>query len=191
MERIDALNHLEAFVDLLAALPEALAQKAHATQPAPGAFSLIEHAHHLADLEAEGFAVRLARLLAEDEPELPDFEGERIAAERAYRTRDLASGLSRFAVARRANVSRLRSLDPKAWARAGLQQGVGRVTLGELPGRMLAHDCAHAGELGDLLAALAPQSTLLPRFRSLGAHGAPCASSESHAGSQAFFINAS
>ena len=48
--------------------------------PGPGgAFSPVEHAWHLADLEREGYAVRIERLLNETAPALPDFDGARIA----------------------------------------------------------------------------------------------------------------
>jgi hypothetical protein len=53
--------------------------------PATGIFSLVEHVWHLADLEREGYEVRIRRILTEDEPSLSDFEGERIARERRYR----------------------------------------------------------------------------------------------------------
>jgi hypothetical protein len=63
--------------------------------PAGGGFSLLEHVWHLADLEREGYGVRIRRILSESEPPLSDFEGERIARERCYSRRDLAEGLPR------------------------------------------------------------------------------------------------
>src|SRR5437667_12208628 len=52
--------------------------------PAGGGFSLLEHVWHLADLESEGYGVRIRRILSETEPPLSDFEGEPIARERCY-----------------------------------------------------------------------------------------------------------
>jgi hypothetical protein len=168
------MEDLLAFPELARLLPACLPAALHTVRPAAGGFSLVEHAHHLADLEEEGFAVRLQRLLAEHEPFLPDFDGERIAAERHYTTRDAASGLERFAATRRALVRRLSSLPEAAWQRAGMQEGVGRVTVAELPRRMLAHDCAHAEEWVELLEELKAECPLLPRLRAFRAPGGPC-----------------
>lgn len=123
-------------------------------RPSDGSFSFVEHVWHLADLESEGFAQRIRRLLAEVEPELPDFDGARIARERDYRSRTVEEGLARFRTARAANLATLRSCSAADSARAGTQEGVGPVTLGELPGRMLEHDRSHRGEIEELLTRL-------------------------------------
>src|SRR5919109_3478488 len=52
------------------------------TRPSNGFFALIEHAWHLADLEVEGYEERIRRLLEEDDPYIPDFKGDEIAAQR-------------------------------------------------------------------------------------------------------------
>src|SRR6202162_4084731 len=71
--------------------------------PAGGGFSLLEHVWHLADLEREGYGIRIRRILSEEEPPLSDFEGERIARERCYSKRDLAEGLVELTAARARN----------------------------------------------------------------------------------------
>jgi hypothetical protein len=52
---------------------EALSDEDAATPGANGAFSPVEHAWHLADLEREGYSVRIARLRGEAAPQLSDF----------------------------------------------------------------------------------------------------------------------
>src|SRR5262245_45527810 len=82
----------------------ALLSPADALVPGPGgAFSPVEQCWHLADLEREGYAVRIRRLIEEDAPVLPAFDGERIAEERGYKSRALAEGLEAFRMAREAN----------------------------------------------------------------------------------------
>ena len=54
----------------------------------------------------EGFAERIRRLLTEENPALPDFEGARLARERDYRRRDPSEGLAAFARALRAKAIR-------------------------------------------------------------------------------------
>jgi hypothetical protein len=116
-----------------------------------GGFSVTEHLCHLADLEREGFALRLLRLLVEASPVLADFDGARVAAERNYAARDPREALHRFCEARRLNLSRLFSMSEEDWTRWGTQDGVGKVTLSQLPARMAAHDAAHLCELAVLV----------------------------------------
>jgi len=121
------------------------------TRPAGGSFSFVEHVWHLADLEKDGYGERIRRLLAEDRPELPDFDGARIAAERDYRSREISEGLAAFSDARRRNLATLRELTAAQRARRGRQEGVGPLALGDLPKKMLEHDRSHRGELEELV----------------------------------------
>ena len=137
-----------------------------------GPFALVEHVWHMADLEREGFAQRVRRLLAEDHPFLPDFDGERVARDREYLKADLAAGLSAFAAAREETLRLLRGVPPGDWQRSGEQEGVGVVALADLPPRILDHDRAHFNEIADLLADLLPAHPLLPGLRE-AARGGP------------------
>jgi hypothetical protein len=155
-------------VGLLEAVAPRLAARDVVT-PGPGeGFSFVEHVWHLADLEEQGFAVRIARLLAEDDPSLPDFDGARVARERGYRALPLREGLARLAASRRANVERLAAVDAAAWRRGGEQEGVGRITLADLPHKMLMHDRSHARELVELLEVIAPASPEVGPLRAFG-----------------------
>jgi hypothetical protein len=118
--------------------------------PPSGGFSLLEQAWHLADLEREGYGERIRRLRLEDNPALADFDGARMAEERRYREKSLAEGLAAFAAARAANLDILRALPAAAWARAGRQEGVGTVTLRDIPRLMREHDDSHRAEIAAL-----------------------------------------
>jgi hypothetical protein len=125
-----------------------------ARRPPDGSFSFVEHVWHLADLEREGFGVRIRRLLTEDEPMLPDFDGARIAGERDYRSRSLVEGLAAFALARHENLVALDALTDAQRSRGGTQEGAGRVTLRDIPMRMREHDASHRKEIEELVLAL-------------------------------------
>jgi hypothetical protein len=116
-------------------------------QGADGAFSPLEQVWHLADLEREGFGFRIDKLLSEPAPQLPDFDGAAIAAARSYRSLPLTAGLDAFRAARRRNLARLRTVAAQEWNRSGQQQGVGRVSLCDMPGFMSQHDAAHRAEI--------------------------------------------
>ena len=116
--------------------------------PGPaGAFSPVEQVWHLADLEREGFGLRIHRLQSEPNPRLPDFDGTKIALERDYRSLSLVAGLEAFEAAREANIAALHRVAPQDWARSGTQDGVGEVSLCDMPAFLQQHDQAHVAEI--------------------------------------------
>jgi hypothetical protein len=66
--------------------------------------------------------------------------------------------MASFLAARTANVALLRTVPDAAWPRAGRQEGVGRITLRDVPRMMREHDDSHRAEIAALLA-----GTSLPR----------------------------
>ncbi len=146
-DRQALLRDLSAMPSFLQSSFESLTEL-EAVRPGPDdAFSPVEHCWHLADLEREGYAVRIRRLRAEHEPALPDFDGTQIAQERNYRALSLAKGIAAFLDARRANVSALETLTPAEWSRRGTQEGVGPVSLCDIPAMMAEHDATHRQEI--------------------------------------------
>jgi hypothetical protein len=123
-------------------------------QLVPAEFSALEQVCHLRDIEREGYAVRLRRLLAEDEPMLPDVDGAKLARERDYQSQDFNTALTAFADARGANVALVNTLAPAELQRAGTLAGVGQITIARLLELMRAHDEVHRAELHTLSAAL-------------------------------------
>jgi len=127
-----------------------------ARRPGPdGAFSFLQNVWHLADLEGEGYGERIARLRREEHPRLPDFDGAAVARERDYQSRSLHEGLAAFAAARRANLAVLATVEESEWSRAGVQEGVGPVTLRGVPSMMAEHDAGHRDEIRGLRGELA------------------------------------
>jgi len=114
--------------------------------------SPVEQVWHLADLEREGFGVRIERLLNEDNAQLPDFDGTAIAERRHYLTKSLIEGMRAFARARQDNIDALARVTPSEWKRRGVQQGVGPVSLCDIPTMMAKHDASHRQEINDWIA---------------------------------------
>jgi len=146
-DRIALLAELESMPAFLDAAFDGLSAAEAATPGPDDAFAPVAQCWHLADLEREGYAVRIRRLQREHAPHLPDFDGARIARERDYASRSLAAGLAAFREARGANVATLRALDAAAWTRSGTQDGVGPITLCDVPAMMAEHDAAHRAEI--------------------------------------------
>jgi hypothetical protein len=120
-------------------------------QPAPGEFSLVEHACHLRDLEREGYLVRVRRMMAETEPALEGFDGGAIAAARDYPSQDAGAAARAFAAARRELVELIRPLTARQLAREGTFADR-RVCLADVIAMMVEHDRGHREEIERLLA---------------------------------------
>jgi uncharacterized damage-inducible protein DinB len=142
---------LESTPALLARAAENICPSEASRKPADGGFSFVENVWHLADLEREAYGVRIQRIVSEDEPMLSNFDGDRIARERRYQDRDVAAGLAAFAKARRRNVEALQHRSTEEWRRAAVQDGVGTVTLADLPRMMAEHDRSHTADIARLI----------------------------------------
>jgi len=147
----DYLAELESMADFLEACFADLTPAQRIENGPGGSFSPIEHVWHLADLEQQGFAERIRRLQQEDNPELADFEGARIAREGNYRQRSWSQGIETFRRTRAANLAELRGLGQQQWLRRGTQQGVGPMAMCDMPSLMAEHDDAHRDEIGEWL----------------------------------------
>jgi hypothetical protein len=116
-------------------------------KPGPEAFSARENVHHLRDIEAEGYGVRLLRMLGERDPVLKDLDGNALALERNYNGRPPGPALEEFALLRAANVERLQRLEPEDLDRNGSWENVGPVTLGKVLEMWRNHDRGHLDEI--------------------------------------------
>jgi len=150
----ELVSRLHAMPALLEDCAKALPRTEWTRQPGPGLFSLVEHCCHLRDLEEEGYALRLRRMLREERPALDDFDGGAVAAQRAYPSQDLQEALRAFTDARTANLALLASLDAGALARTATFGEHGTITVERLAGLMLEHDAGHRTELEELFQTL-------------------------------------
>lgn len=117
-------------------------------KPGPnGLFSPLEQVWHLADLEVEGFGFRIEALRSRLDPLLPDFDGTAVAKARNYRSLPLKQGLERFELGRRENLQRLSTITDEQWSNAGTQEGVGKISLCDMPVFLRQHDMAHMEEI--------------------------------------------
>jgi len=112
-----------------------------------GEFSPVEQVWHLADLEEEGFFLRIMALLDGTAGNLSDFDGDRVAAERDYKTLSFPAGLEKFRQARDRNIRIFRVLDETKWSNKGHLEGVGDITLCDMPAFLYQHDSAHKTEI--------------------------------------------
>ena len=121
-----------------------------AERPSPEAFSLVEHACHLRDLEREGYLVRVRRMIEEDAPTLEGFDGGAVAKSRDYPSQDARRAAQEFAAARRELVGLLSPLTATDLARRATFCGA-PVTFADVVGMVVSHDAEHREEIERLL----------------------------------------
>jgi hypothetical protein len=145
--RRELLAELEAMPAFLEETFAGLSAERATLRGPEGLFSPVEQVWHLADLEREGFGARIDRLRRELDPNLPDFDGAGLAYARNYRSLSIAAGLKAFKSARMDNLQKLREIPDDAWKRSGTQDGIGRVSLCDIPSMIKQHDVAHKQEI--------------------------------------------
>jgi hypothetical protein len=146
----DVVSFLEETPESIRQLTAGLANRELRWKPAADEFSALEQVCHLRDLEREGYSARIRKLLTENQPLLPDFDGGRIASERDYNSQDFESAFQDFALERAENVRIMKTLSPDELNRSGILDGVGTITLKKLFLLMREHDRSHQEELSDL-----------------------------------------
>ena len=157
---------LESTAAVLSRAAAALSPAEARRRPAAGGFSLVENVWHLADLEREGYGLRIRRILSESNPALLNFDGDRMARERSYQERDVDRGIVLFARARAQNLEALRKLSRADWKRSGSQEGVGCVGLDDMPRMMAEHDRSHGTDIANLIAEIRGGAAEALPFRS-------------------------
>ncbi len=150
----DAPKTFEELIVSLSKTPDAvvrlvtdLSSRAVISKPSPDEFSVLESVCHLRDVEIEGYAARIRRILNEERPSLPDIDGSRLAIEGDYNRQNVADAVESFTQARKENVVVLSEVDDEQLKRTGSLEGVGEITLGKLLMLMWEHDQGHLEEI--------------------------------------------
>src|ERR1700730_2565296 len=93
-------------------------------KPEDGGFSAREVVHHTADSEMTS-AIRLRRLVAEDNPQITGYDPDLFAARLHYASRAVQPSLDAIRAARESTASILEALSEAEWERAGNQNEIG------------------------------------------------------------------
>lgn len=120
-------------------------------RPGPKKWTVREIVHHLADSEMTS-AVRLRRLLAEDEPQIQGYDQEEFAR-RLHYERPYESSLELFRYARQATAELLELLEPADWLRGGTHSESGRYTVETWLRIYAEHAHRHARQIRETRAA--------------------------------------
>ncbi len=147
------------FTALLRLFPrDRLTWKPTSWEASPGeGFSAIEHACHVADIEADGYHVRIKRMLSETHPDLVSVDGFALASERHYSTANLDTAIDAFRAARAKTVAMLERVSADDLRRTGTFAEYGELTLSSLVYYLCSHDTQHLACLHWLLGRLSAQ----------------------------------
>lgn len=106
-------------------------------------FSPLGQVCHVRDIELEGYLVRVARMLAEENPVLVSLDSYELAADRNYDRCDPEEALKAFRAGRAATIGLLRGLTPEQLRRRGTFGEYGAITLRSLVHYLASHDSQH------------------------------------------------
>jgi hypothetical protein len=130
-----------------------------AAREAPGEWCPREVIHHLADSEMAS-ALRLRRLIAEDQPEIVGYDQDEYAS-RLYYDRPFEPSLEAFRFARESTAAILDCLSDEEWARQGTHTESGRYGVTDWLEIYAVHAHEHADQIlraRATVAALDPQT---------------------------------
>lgn len=150
VQRLEALRGMPA--QLVAAL-RAIPAVDWRRRPDGIDFAAVEHACHLRDLDRI-YCQRVARVLAEEMPEIASVDGNEMSLELAYLEQDGSAALDDFVAGRRHLLAALAGAEPAQRGRLCLFGGERRMSLEDLVEDMLQHDRAHLLEVEELTAEL-------------------------------------
>ncbi len=116
--------------------------------PGPGKWSILEFVAPMRDMEREAYLERYRRILAEENPTLPDIDGDIRAIRDDYRSLKLADVLRDWLKLRKECLRLLKSVKGSSWERMGTHETAGPLTMDALLRRQaMGNDEAHLGQI--------------------------------------------
>ena len=121
--------------------------------PIAGKWSAREIVHHLGDSESTS-AIRLRKLLVEDNPLIQGYDQDEYATKLRYNERDMAPALEAFRCARESTVQLLHLMNDNDWKRAGTHSESGAYSMEDWLKIYAMHAHNHAAQIRRLREAL-------------------------------------
>jgi hypothetical protein len=121
--------------------------------PIAGKWSAREIVHHLGDSETQS-AIRLRKLLVEDNPSIQGYDQDEFATRLRYNERDMAPALEAFRCARESTMQLLDLMTEDDWRRAGTHSESGSYSTEDWLQIYAAHAHNHAAQIRRLRDAL-------------------------------------
>jgi hypothetical protein len=116
----------------------------------PNGWTTLEVVAHLRDFDGF-FRGRAALMLAQDYPQLPAYDHERLAIERNYNGQQLDQVYAELVASRQKTADFFKVLSPEQWQRAGLHPERGHFTMTDAVIQVGTHDITHIEQITRLL----------------------------------------
>lgn len=121
-------------------------------KPGVGKLSILEHLQHLLEMEREVFAVRIRRVLAEDNPRLEPVDQDHLVDEERLKGRTWEDVVEEWERLRRENAAIVEATSEAEWRRPVRHPDLGdKSTFADVVGRWSRHDADHLRQI-DILA---------------------------------------
>jgi uncharacterized damage-inducible protein DinB len=116
--------------------------------PGPGKWSILEIVAHMRDMERDAYLARYRRILAEENPSLPDIDGDICAIRDDYRSLKLPDLLRDWLRLRKECLKLLKSVKGLRWERVGTHETAGPLTMDAFLRRQaIGNDEAHLAQI--------------------------------------------
>jgi hypothetical protein len=151
-EKDRLLNNLRSLpnelTDLLADLDEEMLR----WRPIPNKWSIKEIVCHLRDMERLAYLARYQKIAGEANPHLENVDQNRLAYENDYLNQNTADALAEFKKLRAETVETLGAVGLEDWARGGVHQTDGPMTIEQLVNRQInGNDINHLTQMKDIV----------------------------------------
>ena len=147
-ERARLLESLAATPERLKAALAGVPKRILRWTPAPGKWSIHEIVCHLRDMERDAYLARYQRILAEDNPSLPDIDGDRYALERDYHAMKLGEVVRDWVRLRKEGLRLLGKVKGDRWQRVGAHETIGPLSVETLLRRhVIGNDEVHLEQI--------------------------------------------
>ena len=157
-ERRALIEQYRAGYEEVARSIEGFAEEALSAHPLPGKWSAREIVQHLADSEMNS-AIRLRKLLTEENPQIQGYDQEDYARRLRYNERDIAPALDALRGARATSAQLLDTMTDEDWSREGTHSESGRYTAEDWLRIYADHAHNHAAQIRRLREALREPSS--------------------------------
>ena len=150
-ERDRYLDIIRSTPDRLKGAIAGLPRKLLTWRPAPGKWSMHEIVCHMRDAERDGYLYRYRKIVAEDNPTLPDVDGDKLALERQYGRMNTREVVRDWRAARKEVLALVKKVKAEQWQRTGAHESLGPMSLEIILQRQaLGNDGAHLGQIENI-----------------------------------------
>ena len=148
-----AIEHLTSTPEIFRALMAGLNEEQAYWKPKPDRFSIAELLEHVAHVEGHYFRAIADQMVAEDNPEIEEYNTDAFIAAGTYAGRDAEESMAHWEDQREDNVEFLSNLDEAQFSRTARHPEVGQFTLANLVNEWALHDLGHIRQLAELVRA--------------------------------------